>query len=274
MRTPPATFTKTSACPSGDARVAREHGDDHREPLRIDAGCDATRHCELALRDEGLDLEQDRPRPLERAGDGGSRLARHRPAEDLRRIRDAGQPGAGHLEHAELVRRAEAVLHGTQHAVRVVAVALELQHAVDEMLEHARPGDRAVLRHVADEDRRDVVLLRDAQQPRRGLAHLRRPSRAPNRRSAAWSVCTESTTQTSGRSVRSVSQTVSSSVSARIWTFPAPPSRSARSFTWATDSSPVTSREERVSPIARNAIRSSVDLPTPGSKTGAGAKSG
>ena len=49
--------------------------------------------------------------------------------------------------------------------MRVVAVALELEHAVDEMLEHARAGDRAILRHVADEHRRDAELLRDAQQP-------------------------------------------------------------------------------------------------------------
>ena len=55
----------------------------------------------------------------------------------------------------------------------MVAVALELQHAVDEVLEHARAGDRAVLRHVADEERGDAVLLRDAQQATRGLAHLR-----------------------------------------------------------------------------------------------------
>ena len=57
--------------------------------------------------------------------------------------------------------------------MRVVAVALELEHAVDEVLEHARPRDRAVLRDVADEDRGDAALLRDAEQARRRLAHLR-----------------------------------------------------------------------------------------------------
>ena len=91
-----------------------------------------------------------------------------------RGIRDALEPGAGHLEDAELVRRAEAVLRGAQHAVRVVAVALELEHAVDEVLEHARAGDRAVLRHVADEEERDAGLLR------RPAAAARRP-RAPAR---------------------------------------------------------------------------------------------
>ena len=60
----------------------------------------------------------------------------------------------------------------------VVAVALELEHAVDEVLEHARAGDGAVLGHVADEDRGDAVLLRDAQQPARGLADLADRARA------------------------------------------------------------------------------------------------
>ena len=65
-------------------------------------------------------------------------------------------------------------------------------------------------------------------------------------------------TQTSGRSVSSVSHTVSSSVSARISTFAAPPRRSARSFTCATDSSPVISRtrRSRSSPAARRGAAS------------------
>ena len=58
----------------------------------------------------------------------------------------------------------------------MIAVALELQHAVDEMLEHARPGDRTVLRHVPDEDRRHPFLLGDAQQASRRFPHL--PDRA------------------------------------------------------------------------------------------------
>ena len=47
-------------------------------------------------------------------------------------------PAAGHLEDGELVGRAEPVLRRAQHAVGVVAVAFELEHAVDEVLEHAR----------------------------------------------------------------------------------------------------------------------------------------
>ena len=173
MRTPPGDVDEDVGAAERQPGVAGEHGDDHREPLRVDAGADAARHREVGRRDERLDLEQERPRPLERAGDRGADLARLAAPEERGRVGDADEAGARHLEDAELVRRAEAVLHRAQDAVRVVAVALELEHAVDEMLEHARAGDRAVLRHVADEEGRDARLLRDPQQPRRRLAHLR-----------------------------------------------------------------------------------------------------
>ena len=54
----------------------------------------------------------------------------------------------------------------------MVAVALELEHAVDEVLEHAWPGDRAVLGDVPDEDRRHASALRDSQKAARGLTYL------------------------------------------------------------------------------------------------------
>ena len=57
--------------------------------------------------------------------------------------------------------------------MRAIAVALELEDAVDEVLEHARACDRSVLGDMADEDRRDSRLLRHAQEPAGGLAHLR-----------------------------------------------------------------------------------------------------
>ena len=56
-------------------------------------------------------------------------------------------------------------------------------------------------------------------------------------------------TQTSGRSCSSVAAIASRSVSARISTRSVPPSRSARSFTWAADSSPVTSSARRACEI-------------------------
>src|SRR5215218_4079844 len=117
-----------------DAGMSRENGDDHRQALRVDAGADSSRHGQVRGRDERLDLEEQRAGSLEGDGDGGSRFS-FRAAEEHRRVRDSHEAGAGHLEDAELVRGAEAVLRGAQHTVLVVAVALELEDAVDEVLE-------------------------------------------------------------------------------------------------------------------------------------------
>ena len=60
----------------------------------------------------------------------------------------------------------------------MIPVALELEHAVDEVLEDARPGDRPVLRHMADQEQRDAGLLPDAEQAAGCLSHLRDRSRS------------------------------------------------------------------------------------------------
>ena len=227
---------------------------------------DPARHREVGRGHERLDLEQQRPRPLERAGDRRADLARPRATEELGRIGHADEPAARHLEDAELVRRAEPVLRRPQDAMRVVAVALELEHAVDEVLEHAWARDRAVLRHVPDEDRRDARLLRHAQQARRRLPHLR--DRAGRRaelgrvqrlhgvdHADVGPLALERGAHTSRARSRRGSRRRS-----------VPPSRVARSFTWATDSSPVTSSARRPpAATAPSAESSSVDFPTPGS---------
>jgi hypothetical protein len=116
---------------------------------------------------------QERTGAFERADDGRARLALVRLAEELRRVLDADEPFGRHLEHAELVRRAEAVLDGAQHAVGAIAVAFEVEDAVDEMLEDTRPRHRSFLRHVPHEEEGDVVLLTHAEETRGRFAHLR-----------------------------------------------------------------------------------------------------
>ena len=113
--------------------------------------------------------------------------------------------------------------------------------------------------------RRGSPRLRFAIRSRRPAASrtwATDPARTPGRMRNVW---TESITQTAGRSCSRVAHTVSSSVSARISTVSAPPSRVARNETCAADSSPVTRSARRPSrAIAPSALRSSA-LPTPGS---------
>ena len=54
----------------------------------------------------------------------------------------------------------------------MMLLAFEVQDGVDDVLEHLRPGQAAVFRHVADEHRRQVPALRGEQQIGRGLPHL------------------------------------------------------------------------------------------------------
>ena len=79
--------------------------------------------------------------------------------EQAGRVGDRGDAVGAEVEAADLVDRAEAVLHRPHHPEPRVAVALEVQHHVDEVLEHARAGDRAVLGDVADEHGGDVAGL-------------------------------------------------------------------------------------------------------------------
>jgi hypothetical protein len=89
-----------------------------------------------------------------------------------RNIIDGPQTGRRHLEDTELARGAEPVFHGAHHALRVMALAFEIQHGVHDVLEGLGPGEAAVFRDVADEERRNVLALRGEQQLRGGFAHL------------------------------------------------------------------------------------------------------
>ena len=79
---------------------------------------------------------------------------------------------ATHLEDADLVGRAEAVFDRAQDAIGVVPVAFEVEDGIDDVLEHARPGDGSRLRHVPDEERGYVHAFGEVHQRRGALAHL------------------------------------------------------------------------------------------------------
>ena len=79
---------------------------------------------------------------------------------------------AGHLEHADLVRRAEAVLDRAQDAELVAALALEIEHGVDHVFDDAGPGDLAIFGDMADQDHRHVRALGEIGQLMRRRADL------------------------------------------------------------------------------------------------------
>ena len=156
-----------------EAGALLEHGEQQREAILIDAARHPARVAVRAGADQRLHFDEQRPRTFHaaqhrRAGRVGGTLGE----EQRRRIGHAFQPLPGHLEHAQLADGAEPVLHRAHDAVRVMLLALEIEHRVDDVLERLRAGEIAVLRDVADEKGRDVLPLRGEQQLRCGLAHL------------------------------------------------------------------------------------------------------
>ncbi len=123
--------------------------------------------------DEGLDLRDERPSTLHRDGHTGARRRFRVPGqEEPGRVGQAAEAALVHLEAANLVGRAEAVLQPSYDAQRRVFVALELQHHVDQVLQHARPGDLPVLGDVTHEHGGDSALLGDRHDGGGDRPHL------------------------------------------------------------------------------------------------------
>ena len=160
-------------------RALLEHREQQRQPAGVDAGGDAAARVTGRARATSACTSTSSGRaPSTTGGDDRTRCARTTVGEEQRRrVGHTDEPGLGHLEDAELLRRSEPVLERVEEPEPVVPVAVERQHGVDDVLERARPGEGAVLGDVADEHRRDRVFLREPDQPVRALAHLRERTR-------------------------------------------------------------------------------------------------
>ena len=94
-----------------DAGAPPEHRDEQAEPVRVDAARLAGGRAVAGGRHQRLDLDEQRPAALHRRRDhaAGRRLGVIG-EECAGRVGDLAQAVAGHLEHADLVRRPEPVL--------------------------------------------------------------------------------------------------------------------------------------------------------------------
>ena len=118
------------------------HGQQHGEAIGVPADHRASRRAEPRGNHQRLDLDQNRPRPLH-AGEyrrSGAEASRS-PRNSSDGLATSRRPSDGHLEHADLVGGAEAVLGGAQDAEGVAAVALEIEHGIDHVLDHLGAGD-------------------------------------------------------------------------------------------------------------------------------------
>ena len=135
-----------------------EDRDEQRHPVGVDAARGPARRPDRARRDERLDLDEDRPAALERRRDDAagrrrpSCVGRGTPAPGRRR---SARPAAPISNTPTSSVEPNRFFDARSEAERREALALERQDGVDEVLERLRAGERAVLRHVADEDDRD-----------------------------------------------------------------------------------------------------------------------
>ena len=129
-------------------------------------------------------------------------------------------------------------------AQRVAAVAVEREHGVDDVLEHARPGERALLGDVADEHRGAAALLGLLHEPVRAVAHLRdRPGRAGQVGIERRSGSSRAPAPAARPRRRGRARAAATSPARRAGRGASAPTRSARMRTCAHDSSAVTSRQ-------------------------------
>ena len=249
-------------------RVPVQHREQHRQAVLLEPDRQAARAGRLRRIDQRLDLDQQRPRALERREHAGAcdvgAVVREK---QRRRIAHCAQPALGHGEHAEFVHRAEAVLDRAHQAKARMRVALEVQHGVDDVLEHARPGDRAFLGDVTDQQHRSASCAW------RGASAAPR-IRAPARPSPAPTAAPRSTGSGSSRSPRPAAwPSRAPRGCARAGSRPAAARRRRPARAGARAARPVRpiprplrrASAGATSPSAASACSSSVDLPMPGS---------
>ena len=163
--------------------AAGEDGHQEVRPGGVDAqGVGPRGHAAAAAAgarpQQGLHLDEQRPPALQDRHDHAAGHARHAvPEHERAGVRDGAQPVVAHLEDADLARRPEAVLDRGQDPQRVVAVPVEGEHRVDEVLHGAGAGQVAVLGHVPHQEQRDAARLRHAGEALHAGAHLGQAAR-------------------------------------------------------------------------------------------------
>ena len=84
---------------------------------------------------------------LHRSGAGGIGRRQKKP----RRVRHLFDAFAAHIETAYLIGRAETIFHRAQHTQRGFGIPFELADHINEMLQRARAGNRAVFGDMTDQ---------------------------------------------------------------------------------------------------------------------------
>ncbi len=150
-----------------------QDGKNHRQPVLVPTIHRAPRRAERGRSHQRLDFDQQRAAAFD-AGEN-RRAGRAEIAfgeKQFGGIGNLAQPGAAHLEHADLVGGTEAVLDRPQDTKLMRAFAFKREDRIHHMLDDAWSGDLAILGHVADEDHGGARALGEPDQRLRARADL------------------------------------------------------------------------------------------------------
>ena len=149
-----------------------QHRQEHRQALGIKTDRQPPRVAVGGI-DQRLNFDQQRTCALLRHHHAGSGdILPVLRQEQRRRVVDPLQTLVGHRENTEFVDCTEAVLDRAHEPETGMGVALEVKHGIDDVFEHPRPGQCAILGHMADENDGDPRLLGQPRQLGGAFAHL------------------------------------------------------------------------------------------------------
>src|SRR3954470_12601624 len=162
----------------GETSPLVQHGEKERQTAAVETRAHSLRSSIAGFGCESLDLDQYRAGALHQSGDCATGCTRQTIAEEkLGWILHGDEPFLGHSENADLVDTAEPVLGRAQHSMLEHALALEVQHGIDDVLEGFRSSDAATLGDVSDCKDCRLGLLSEAHETRGAFAHLSDVSR-------------------------------------------------------------------------------------------------
>ena len=108
--------------------------------------------------DQRLYFHEQGPSPLQGSGHDGSNGARSVLAEkELAGVGNFAKSTVDHLEHTNLVDTAKSIFDTPENPVVLVPLSLHIENRIDHMLESSGAGQGPFLRHMPDEQNRDLA---------------------------------------------------------------------------------------------------------------------
>src|SRR5579859_429212 len=137
-----------------------QHRQQQLQPAQVEPAHRPLRRAIYRLGHQRLHLDQQRPQPFDRRGNGNTtQLLLPLRDQQLTRIADTPHAALGHFIDPQLSRTAKTILQRPEDAIGIMTVTLELQNSIDHMLEYFRTRNASILGNMTDQKHRRIGLL-------------------------------------------------------------------------------------------------------------------